>query len=488
MPDAATLARWKADPVAFIDEVLIDPETGWPFALYEAQKRFLRAALRLTREGRLPYPELVFACPKKSGKTGLAAMAMIYVIVVLGGRFAEGYAVANDLEQAQSRVFQAVARILEASPLLRDAVKATGSRVEILSTGATIMALASDYAGAAGSNPTLSVFDELWAFKTESARRLFDECVPPPTRAVAARLTVTYAGFEGESELLEELYKRGLQGEQIAPDLYATPGVILMYWAHECRAPWQTAAWVEQMRTQLRPNQFLRMIENRFVTSESTFVDPAWWAACEDADASPLVADRALRVWVGVDASVKRDSTAIVACTWDEEAKRVRLVWHRVFQPSPTAPLDFEATIEETLLDLRTRFDVQEVRFDPFQMVATAQRLTKAGVPMVEFPQSVPNLTEASTNLYELVKGRNLVAYVDPALRLAIHRAVAIETTRGWRIAKEKQAHKIDVVVALAQAALGAVKNQTSSDGLFEFTRQLYARSQQRDAALMSAV
>ncbi len=32
---------------------------------------------------------------------------------------------------------------------------------------------------------------------------------------------------------------------------------------------------------------------------------------------------------------------------------------------------------------------------------------------MVEFPRSVPNLTEASTNLYELLKGRNLVAYPD---------------------------------------------------------------------------
>ncbi|MGO8916849.1 MAG: hypothetical protein ACLQJR_13170 [Stellaceae bacterium] len=34
---------------------------------------------------------------------------------------------------------------------------------------------------------------------------------------------------------------------------------------------------------------------------------------------------------------------------------------------------------------------------------------------------------------------------------------MAIETARGWRIAKEKASHKIDVVVALAQAALGAV-------------------------------
>jgi hypothetical protein len=45
-------------------------------------------------------------------------------------------------------------------------------------------------------------------------------------------------------------------------------------------------------------------------------------------------------------------------------------------------------------------------------------------------------------------------------LRLAISRAVAIESSRGWRIAKEKQAHKIDVVVALAMAALCCVKAQ----------------------------
>jgi phage terminase large subunit-like protein len=401
---------------------------------------------------------------------------------VLGGRFAEGYAVANDLEQAQSRVFQAVGRIIDASPLLRDAVKATGSKVEFLSTGATIMALASDYAGAAGSNPTLSCFDELWGYTSERSRRLFDECVPPPTRKVAGRLTVTYAGFSGESALLEDLHTLGLRGEQIAPDLYATPGVILMYWSHECRAPWQTAAWIEQMRTQLRPNQFLRMIENRFVTSESTFVDPAWWTACEqiDPEARMLVADPGLRVWVGIDASVKRDSTAIVACTWDEPAKRVRIVWHRVYQPSPTDPIDFESTIEATVRELAGRFRIVEPRFDPYQMVSSAQRLTAAGVKMVEFPQSVPNLTEASSNLYELVKSANLIAYSDDAIRLAIHRAVALETSRGWRIAKDKQSHKIDVVVALAQAALGATKQ--ARDPAFNFLYYLEARAAEQAA------
>jgi phage terminase large subunit-like protein len=247
--------------------------------------------------------------------------------------------------------------------------------------------------------------------------------------------------------------------------LYVQPG-MLMFWTHEPPAPWQTDEWRAQMREQLRPNAFLRMIENRFVTSESTFVDPEWWGACEDPTACPVFSHRQLRVWIGVDASVKRDSTAIAACTWDEATKRVRLVWHRIFQPSPSDPLDFEAAVEATLLDLHKRFSVQEIRFDPYQMVSVAQRLQKAGLPMVEFPQSVPNLTEASTNLYELIKGRNLVVYVDDALRLAVHRAVALETSRGWRIAKEKQAHKIDVVVALAQAALGAVKSCAGNPAL----------------------
>jgi hypothetical protein len=33
-------------------------------------------------------------------------------------------------------------------------------------------------------------------------------------------------------------------------------------------------------------------------------------------------------VWVGLDASVKRDQMAIVAMTWDKKTKQVRLVWH----------------------------------------------------------------------------------------------------------------------------------------------------------------
>jgi phage terminase large subunit-like protein len=126
--------------------------------------------------------------------------------------------------------------------------------------------------------------------------------------------------------------------------------------------------------------------------------------------------------------------------------------------------LNFEDTVERTLLQMRERFPrIQEIRFDPWQMVASAQRLTKAGLPMVEFPQTVSNLTEASQNLYDLIKGGNIIMYPDPDLRLAVSRAVAKETGRGWKIGKEKQSHRVDLVVALAQAALGAVKGAAST-------------------------
>jgi hypothetical protein len=229
--NASAIARWKRDPISFIHEVLVNPETSQPFELYPEQERFLRETLTLTADGRLPSPEIVFSAPKKGGKTATGAMAMLYVIVCIGGPYAEGYCVANDFEQASSRVFQAISRIIQASPLLRHTAKFTNNKIEFRSTGSTITAIASEYAGAAGSNPTITVFDELWGYISERAQRLWDEMVPVPTRKVSIRLTVTYAGFEGESTLLESLYNRALQGEVIGPDLYRAGG-MLAYWTH----------------------------------------------------------------------------------------------------------------------------------------------------------------------------------------------------------------------------------------------------------------
>ncbi len=141
---------------------------------------------------------------------------------------------------------------------------------------AFISVIASDAAGAAGHNMCYAVGDELWSFTSERSRRLWDEMSTPPVRKISSRLVVTYAGYVGESQLLEELYKRGLQQPQIGNDLYGGAG-LLMFWTHEAVAPWQTQAWLDEQRRSLRPNQYLRQIENRWVDSELTFIDMAKW-------------------------------------------------------------------------------------------------------------------------------------------------------------------------------------------------------------------
>jgi Phage Terminase len=449
------LTRYRANPVLFVEDVLINPETGKPFVLLTAEKKFFKHAFKRGRNGRLLYAEQVYACPKKSGKSTFAAIYIITMVLLFGGAYAEAICAANDYDQSVGRVFEAIKRIIECSPLLRDQAKITADKITIY--GAVITAIPNNYASAAGSNQVVAAFDELWAYNSERSRRLFDELVPPPTRKIACRLTVTYAGFEGESRLLKELYDRGLQQPEVAHNLHAGDG-MLMFWSHEPVAPWQDAAWIADMRRQLRPNQFLRMIENRFVTTESSFIDLAAWDACVRPEIGAVPSNPSLPVWIGVDASVRRDSSAVVAVTYDKNNGIVRLVFHRIFTPSPTDPINFEDDIEAILLDLKRRFSVRKVLFDPYQMVATSQRLARAGVPVEEFPQTLDRLTAASQQLYELVDGRSLVLYPSEAMRLAVSRCVAVESARGWKISKEKQSHKIDVIIALAMACYAAVR------------------------------
>jgi hypothetical protein len=79
---------------------------------------------------------------------------------------------------------------------------------------------------------------------------------------------------------------------------------------------------------------------------------------------------------------------------------------------------------------------------------------------MHELPQTSGNLTSAAQNLYELFQTRAIRLYADKELRTHALNAVAIETARGWRLAKEKSSSKIDGLAALSFACLDAIERQ----------------------------
>jgi hypothetical protein len=96
-----TVSHWRANPIAFIEQCLNDPETKKPFHLLDAERRFLEHAFKLDDDGRLLYPEQVYSCPKKSGKTTYAAIHTLIMILLFGGAYPEATLCANDQEQAQ---------------------------------------------------------------------------------------------------------------------------------------------------------------------------------------------------------------------------------------------------------------------------------------------------------------------------------------------------------------------------------------------------
>ena len=193
-------------------------------------------------------------------------MAMIYVVVVLGGPYAEGYW-SPTITNKHRDVFSGNRRIVEASPMLRDSAKITANKVEFLSTGATITAIASDYAGAAGSNPTITVFDELWGVTSERGYRLYGMrlCRYPPARLAHAyldlcRVTKASRSYSRDSIKPACKAKRSCRLYIVNPVADAGRTNPLRHGSSQRVA--------SQMRAQLRPNAYLRQIENRWVTSE----------------------------------------------------------------------------------------------------------------------------------------------------------------------------------------------------------------------------
>jgi phage terminase large subunit-like protein len=232
-----------------------------------------------------------------------------------------------------------------------------------------------------------------------------------------------------------------------------------------------------------RPSAYQRQFLNEFASSSSQFIELSKWDRCVDHSLGQMPTDPTLPVWIGIDASYKHDQTGIVCVSFDKSSQRARLITHRIYQPSAKEPLDFEHTIEACLLNLTRRFRVRSILYDPWQMQAIAQRLTKAGLPMEEFPQSVPNLTQASQWLFDLIEAQGLVLYPDKAMRLAVSRCVAIEGPRGWRIGKDKSAFKIDVIVALAMATHAAVHGAGKSTYTLDPFQDDFVDLDRRDAS-----
>ncbi|MCE5209884.1 MAG: terminase large subunit [Chloroflexi bacterium] len=404
---------------------------------------------------------------KKEGKSTLAGAVGLYMAA--RQEYAEVVIVASDRDQAKDRVLRSVKYAIDKGPL-SDHAKIYRDTIE-LDNGSLIQAMPNDWQGAAGGNYSCIIFDELHSWVYESNRRMFDEMVIPPTQPHGCRWIASYAGFEGESVLLREWWDRSLQGKKVDPKLpiYHNQSSSLLAFVdvgeESWRMPWMTKEYLAEIKQTERPNTFRRIWLNEWVSSESRFVPEGAWENCQSDDVKPVQPGDHVRLVLGADASTSRDLTALVGVAYNYDRKVTETRFVRVWKPQvgilrrgkPT--VDLEETIGAEVKRLHKAGQIDCIVADPYQLHGLLIEWEKAGIKVIELPQTNAR-TEADQALYDAIIGRAILHYGDPVLNQHIKNAVAIESIRGFRLAKEKTSQKIDAAVSLSMAHYGALEYQ----------------------------
>jgi hypothetical protein len=436
----------------WIPERQHEPEDQRGLALDPYQEAALREACRRTEDGRFVYDVVIWSDIKKSAKSSIAAAVLLYrALHTPWGTFK---VVANDLKQADSRVFYYIRRAIELNPVLEARCRIKNYHIAT-DEHAAIEAIPVDPKGEAGGNDDLIEFTELHAADSKASQAMWSEMtISPIKHGYSQRWVDTYAGHSGESPLLEPLYQKVVkEGQRLelpgAPadlEVFANDRLFAL-WNTSPRLPWQTAAYYASEAATLIPSEFARMHRNQWTTSENVFVPVEWWDGCRG-ELPTFAPDEAL---IGaLDAAVSGDCFALVLVS-----RRGDMVYPRIchiWKPPKGGKIDF-ADPEATIRELSAQYNVIEWAYDPYQLHDLATRLRRDGVGWFrDFPQGADRLV-ADKQLYDAIRDRR-IHHADNA-DLTEHVKNANSKADGdnkLRIVKRAEHLKIDACVALSMA------------------------------------
>jgi len=458
--DYFTVQKYRKDIIQFAEEQFYIPETRKPIILQPFQKEEIFLPLFY---GDRPYTMALIGEPKKSGKSCLASLIASWYLYTQGiraGQDVEVLLCAADKDMASWVVFNKLVKSIKMNDKMFRQAKITTDSITIPSKNSVVRVLATDVS-AAGQNADLVVFDELYLYRYEGMKDFFEVLTTVPTKPHPLILIVTTAGFtDDEDDLLFSLYTKGL-------NLPKKPDPSFYFWWDEGpeanKMPWQTEKYLNQQRGRLREGTFQRFHYNYWTSGLEVFINSEDLDACIDNKLRPPLPSKSIDIVVGCDIGLRHDTTALVSLT--RKDNKIQLVDCKTFQGRIGKEVQLEEQVEEYILKLAKNFNLTEVLFDPYQFIRSAQALSAKGIKMTEFPQTLDRLTQMSQNLYDLIRGGNIVFFKHKELRKHLLSAKAKESNRGWRLIKAKASSKIDISVALAMSAQGIVNSGIESGG-----------------------
>jgi phage terminase large subunit-like protein len=454
------------DPIHWIQTHFYIPETSGPMQLYPFHVAGLREALAIDPDGNYRYSTVVWSAIKKSVKSTIAAAVALYV--AWQRPWSTIKIIANDLKQADSRVFQYIRNCLTLNKEMGGQVTIHNYKITF-PNHSTIEAIPIDPKGEAGANDDLVVYSEIWGWNNDASKKMWTETTLSPLKyGKSQRWCETYAGFSGESPILENLYERGVkQGECIDTEYeFYRNKRLLVIWNTKPTTPWQTLEYYAQEAGDLVENEFNRVHKNQWGSSESAFIPSEWWDACRSIS---LPAYEKLEPWViALDAGVDGDSFGMVAVTRKNGIIVPRLVRKWVppvngqimyFAPLGTPKEQDESPAGE-LRRMAERHSIVKVVYDPYQLHSFCHSLKEELIVFFEeFSQQGKRLL-ADKALRDDIRERHIAHDGNLELRSDILNANAKSEGEKdkLRLVKRNQSMKIDLAVCLSMASYEATK------------------------------
>lgn len=424
--------------------------------------------------------------PRKNAKSTLSSGIALYCMGLDNEAGAEVYSAATTRDQARI-VFQDAKHMVEKSAGLQSrGYKTTAHAVFQDSSSSSMKALARDQGGNLdGLNVHCAIIDELHAHKIRDVWDVLETATG--ARRQPLLWAITTAGFNRAGICYEQrAYSIKILNRAINDDEYFAAIYTIDDgddWTDEsswikANPNWGVSVNPDDIRRKARKAMEMAAAQNNFLTKHLNVwcnADTAWmnmksWDACtRDIDIEQFIGCRA---WLGVDLASKTD-LACVAVLIEKDGKYYTFVrsflneeaiddgrnsqysgWARtgLVTVTPGNVTDF-STIEDDIRYLCSLLDVKEACFDPWQAQRTMQNLMSDGLPVIEYRQTVQNMSEPMKTLEAMVLRQDLLHSGDPHLTWMMSNVVChTDAKDNIYPRKEFPENKIDGVVALIMA------------------------------------
>ncbi len=457
---------------------------------------------------------------KKNGKSTLLAGIGLYLTIADNEPGAEVYSAATKKDQARIIHGEAI-RMARASTDLSKYVTTLKNNISMPTLGSKFEPVGSDSDGLDGINPSGATADEIHRWRNRDVWDVLQQSGATRREPLIAACTTAGTGRTSFCFQLRQTYVRfldpniPLENDKVYPyiatlDGYEEAGV-------KKDDPYDENNWVkanpslhvtirvEEMRDRAaearlsvaQENAFLRYRCNVWTEQAVRWLPMHKWAKCtgelyKDREGYAIL-DQLVgqKCYGGLDMATTVDIAAFVlAFPWENEQIRllpyffipeetVQERWKRDNIPYPqwvemglieTTPGDAISYdyIRDRIVELGSVFNIQEIAYDPFNAIHTAQQLEAEGFTMAMTRQGFLSMN-APCKIFEIKVRQGELEHADNEVLtwMASNVAVATDHSDNIRPVKDKSAEKIDGIVA-AIMAVGRCALMTNNESVYE--------------------